>query len=52
MQFIAAKFIYCFDAELCHKQANWMCQATFFFWEKGPLEVRLKPANIPCKVSP
>jgi hypothetical protein len=42
MRLIAAKFFYHFDTEICPEVGSWLDQATYFLWEKRPLNVKLK----------
>jgi hypothetical protein len=34
-----------FDLELCAEAGDWLKQGCFFFWDKEPLFVKLKPAQ-------
>jgi hypothetical protein len=45
MRLIAAIFFYYFDARICPEAEGWMDQATYFLWEKRPLNIKVKPAR-------
>jgi hypothetical protein len=46
MRVILAKMLFNFDMELVDKDTDWVgAQKVFMLWQKGPLMVRLRPAQ-------
>jgi hypothetical protein len=43
MRIILARIFWNFDMELDYDSLAWSDQKIFLLWEKGPLNVRLKP---------
>lgn len=45
MRLILAKLLWNFDLTLCSESEKWSSQKIYLMWEKGPLFVRLRPAQ-------
>lgn len=45
MRLILARILFNFDLKLVNEEEDWMDQATFILWEKGPLNIYLTPVK-------
>jgi len=39
--------LFAYDLELVDKERDWMDQKVFALWDKGPMMVKVKPAQQP-----
>jgi len=44
---ILTKVLFAYDLELVDKERDWMDQKVFALWDKGPMMVKVKPAQQP-----
>jgi len=45
IRLVMVKLLWNFDIELREPDKDWMNQRSWIMWDKGPMQVRLKPAS-------